>query len=239
MNARQGLLLLIVLPLASEAQVFWTEDFNNGCTQSCTAVGYTSVNGTWTQTVTGVEGADPNAWYVSCAAEGRTPGNCGGGCSSVGPTTTGASLHVGGAIGVLGDMGAVYDAGGLCGILTCPQTDRRIESPTINCVGRGDIRLHFNYVKTGAPPNDDAEVWYFDGATWAQLINPTPTNNVGCGADGRWTGYAVDLPASANNNPNVRIGFRWVNNDDGVGTDPSIAIDRVELSTPFGDGFEG
>jgi hypothetical protein len=30
-----------------------------------------------------------------------------------------------------------------------------------------------------------------------------------------------------------------VNNDDGVGTDPSIAIDRVELSTPFGDGFEG
>lgn len=30
----------------------------------------------------------------------------------------------------------------------------------------------------------------------------------------------------------MKIGFRWVNNDDGVGTDPSIAIDNVTLSVP-------
>jgi hypothetical protein len=38
------------------------------------------------------------------------------------------------------------------------------------------------------------------------------------------------LPASANNNPNVRIGFRWINNDDGDATDPSFAADDVEVT---------
>jgi len=38
------------------------------------------------------------------------------------------------------------------------------------------------------------------------------------------------LPASANNNPNVKIGFRWINNDDGDATDPSFAVDDIVLS---------
>jgi hypothetical protein len=41
----------------------------------------------------------------------------------------------------------------------------------------------------------------------------------------------VNLPASCNNNPNLKIGFVWTNNDDGVGTDPSVAINDISIST--------
>jgi PKD repeat protein len=35
---------------------------------------------------------------------------------------------------------------------------------------------------------------------------------------------------SADNNPNVKIGFNWTNNDDGIGTDPSFAVDNITLT---------
>ncbi len=55
-------------------------------------------------------------------------------------------------------------------------------------------------------------------------------------SQGRWDTLGVTLPASANNNPTVKIGFRWINNDDGVGTDPSFAVDSVSLRTPVSSG---
>ncbi|MCA6364102.1 MAG: PKD domain-containing protein [Bacteroidetes bacterium] len=226
------LLFTLLLHLAAKGQVFWSENFNNSCASGCTAIGYSSANGSWTQTVMGLEGTDPNEWYVSCAENGYVAGNCGTGCVPLTATATGASLHIGASVNWFGDIGAAYDAGGLCGILSCPQTNRRIESPAINCTGQSTITLSFTYIKQGAAPNDDAEIWYFDGATWTFLANPPATNNGPCAPQGQWTNYTVALPASANNNANVKIGFRWVNNDDGVGTDPSIAIDNMELSTP-------
>ena len=59
----------------------------------------------------------------------------------------------------------------------------------------------------------------------------TPKTTVCSSGQGQWAAYTIALPASANNNPTVKIGFRWVNNDDGVGTDPSYAIDSLSLST--------
>jgi gliding motility-associated-like protein len=224
--------LLIFSKDGKSQVVFWTEDFNNSCAANCPGVGYTSGNGTWTQTITGVEGADPNLWYVSCAENGHTNTICGTGCVAASATATLASLHIGSNPNSLGDIGAAYDAGGLCGIFTCPQTDRRIESPTINCTGRNSITLAFNYIEAGDPPNDDADIWYFDGAVWSLLTNTAATNNAGCGGQGRWTSFTIALPSSANNNPNVKIGFHWINNDDGVGTDPSFAVDDVTLSEP-------
>lgn len=212
--------------------VIWSEDFNNGCNANCPGVGYNGGNGPWTQTVTGVEGADPNMWYVSCAENGHTNNICGTGCAAASPTATLASLHVGSNPNSMGDIGAAYDAGGLCGFWTCPQTNRRIESPTINLSGQTNITLNFDYIERGSPPNDDASVWYYNGSTWALLVN-TPQTPVNCpGGQGRWTAYSIALPASANNNPNVKIGFLWVNNDDGVGTDPSFAVDNVTLTVP-------
>ncbi len=214
----------------SHAQVFWTENFNNGCTANCPATTYVGANGAWTQTILGPEGADPNTWYVSCAENGHTPTVCGSGCVAAAPTATLATLHLGSNQTSLGDIGAAYDAGGLCGFWTCPQTNRRIESPTINCTGQSTITLAFNYIENGSNPTDDASVWYFNGATWALLTN-TAITPVNCpGSQGRWTAFSAVLPASANNNPNVKIGFLWINNDDGVGTDPSFAVDDITLS---------
>lgn len=227
------LLCLLLIPFLSPAQtVFWTENFNNGCSSGCTAVGYNGGNGLWTQTILGAEGADPNLWYVSCAENGHTPTVCGSACQPASATATLATLHVGSNPNSLGDAGAAYDAGGLCGILTCPQTNRRIESPTINCAGQNTITLNFNYIENGDPPNDDASVWYFDGATWSMLSNTAQTPTNCAGGQGRWTAFSMALPASANNNPNVKIGFLWINNDDGVGTDPSFAVDEITLTVP-------
>lgn len=222
------LIAVLLLNFTTKAQVFWTETFSNACTANCAADLYIGPNGDWKQTITGTEGTDPNRWYVSCAENNQGAGNCGAGCG----TSQNPTLHVGSSPNSLGDLGATYDAGGLCGILTCPQTNRRIESPLINCSGKSNITLSFIYIETGEAPNDDASVWYSDGNTWAMLTNTTPTNNAGCNGQGRWTSFNTLLPASANNNPNVKIGFLWTNNDDGIGTDPSFAVDDIILSTP-------
>jgi hypothetical protein len=49
------------------------------------------------------------------------------------------------------------------------------------------------------------------------------------GSNGRWGSRKYNLPGSANNISNFRIRFNWTNNDDGVGTDPSVAINNVVL----------
>ena len=226
-------LLVLLAGNKVSAQTFWTENFESGSTGGLDVTGYTGPNGTWTMTITGSEGDAPNIWYVSCAENGHTSGVCGTGCAGVTSTATGATLHLGAnATGgsMVGDAGATYDAGGLCGLLWCTSTDRRAESPTINCTSKFGITLSFNYLENGDGTNDDGTVWYYDGSTWSLLVNTAKTP-VCPSTQGRWQNFSIALPASADNNPNVKIGFRWVNNDDGVGTDPSYAIDSLSLST--------
>ena len=218
-------LTLLLASFASNAQIFWVENFESGSTSGALITSY----GGWTLTVTGTEGADPNPWYVSCAENGHTNGVCGTACVAVSSTATRATLHIGSAAATFGDNGASYDAGGLCGVIACPMTDRRAESPVINCTGHTGITLSFNYIENGDGTNDDGSVYYYNGSSWALLVN-TPKTTL-CSGQGTWTHYSIALPASANNNPNVKIGFRWVNNDDGTGTDPSFAVDSVALST--------
>lgn len=123
---------------------------------------------------------------------------------------------------------------GNCGCATqeiTSLTDRRAESPTIDCSSRSSIELNFSYIETGSGTADDATVWYYNGSSWSQVHQTAKTNNSGCAGQGRWTAVTtINLPASANNNANVRIGFRWVNNADGAGADPSFAVDDVTLT---------
>ncbi len=202
---------------------FWTENFENSCASGCFASGYSGVNGAWGVTLTGpnFDVGSYNIWYVSCAENGNAAGACGTGCGSD------ESLHMGSQ--TLGDIGAAYDAGGLCGFFWCITTDQRAESPTINCTGQFGISLNFNYIENGQGSTDNATVWYFDGTTWTQIDDPPKV--VLCGVQGTWTARTIVLPASADNNPNVKIGFRWVNDDDGGGVDPSFAVDDITLST--------
>ncbi len=220
------------------AQVFWTEDFglDNNCTsQNMQVTAYTGVNGSWTQTLPTANGTSANDWDVSATEAGMGANNCGNGCLS-NSALNNRSLHIGNVstspaafiFCPTGDCGAAYDAGTGSGTVV---TDKRAESPTINCTGQNTISLNFVYMEGGQTTIDNMTVWYFDGAVWSQLVDPAKTLTC-AGGQGKWTASgAIALPASANNNPNVKIGFRWVNNDDGVGNDPSTAIDDVTLST--------
>jgi hypothetical protein len=209
------------------AQTFWTENFESGSTGGALASAYTGPNGAWTVTSTGTNGTFGNVWYVSCAENGHTNGVCGTGCAPASTTATLATLHVSAASSIGGDVGAAYNAGPLLA-----ETAFRAESPTINCTGKVGITLSFNYIENGDGTNDDATVWYYDGTAWALLVNTPKTPVTSCAPQGQWTRYTISLPASANNNASVKIGFNWVNNDDGIGSDPSFAVDSVALSAP-------
>ncbi len=214
--------LLLFFSLTAHAQIFWTENFESGSSMEVTT--YSGTNGAWTLS-TGTEGADPNMWYVSCEEAGHVAGDCGSACTA--SPGTGASLHISPNIGTYGDLRATYDGG------PAPfdvLTDRRAESPTINCAGRYNISVKFNYIENGDGANDDGLVWYYDGSAWTMLANPPKTTNCISG-QGQWATYSVSLPASANNNPNVKIGFQWVNNNDGIESDPSFAVDSLSLLT--------
>lgn len=214
------ILLLLFFPAVVFGQTFWTETFSNGCDSGCTT--YSGPNGTWTETSTGTNDAEANIWYISGAECGNVAGNCGSQCGAIDP-----SLHIS-SVYFLADEAAIYNAGGMCGTLFCVTTNMRIESPTINCSSKSNLVLSFNYIENGDGTNDDATVWYNDGSSWSQIDSLVKTP-LTCAPQGLWTAFSITLPASANNNPNVKIGFNWTNNDDGVGTDPSIAIDDIQL----------
>ena len=178
----------------------------------------------WTLNVsTGANGADNNFWTVNANEGGVLPPGCG--VANNGNNT----LHVTSVFNPTG--GAAYDAGGLCGLLFCPLTNRRAESPVFSTVGRSNLTLSFNFISLGDGLLDNASVFYNSGSGWTQLVNSIKTTTCG-GGQGQWTNFTIALPASCNNNPTVQIGFNWTNNDDGVGSDPSVAIDNILVTSP-------
>lgn len=228
-----SLSIFLLAAVAADAQVFWTEDFGTGCSQGTLASGFVSSNGTWSVTNTGTNGTLSNFWYVSATEAGMGVGNCGDGClnSSV---LNNRTLHVGSNPNLIGDVGAAYFAGP-----GGANSDVRAETPFINCTGRSNISLSFSYLMEGDAGNDFAALAYFDGSIWmhyngamwiAAFVPLALTSNSACMPQGKWTAYVVNLPLSATNNPNTKIAFRWINNNDGVGTDPSFAVDDIRFS---------
>ena len=209
---------LVLLPNSSSGQAFWTETFGTGCNSGTLANGFTSTNGIWSVTATGVNGANANLWYVSAEENGVGVGVCGSGCG------TNPTLHIGRADG---DVGATYLKDNATGD---PTTDIRVESPTIDCSNECQIQLSFEFIHNGDLELDNCTIWYFDGIDWMEIDSPKKTL-LTCAPNGLWELYAIYLPSSANNNPNVKIGFQWVNNADGLGTDPSIAIYNIQLAS--------
>ena len=224
----------------AHAQAFWVETFGNtapnACDQGTLADGFASAQGTWTVTATGPEDADANRWYISATEPGRAAGDCSTQGCYINLQYTDRTLHVGNVptspnaltLCPTGDCGAIYDAGGF---QTAVQSNTRAESPTINCSGQYGIVLYFNYFMNAEDPsgNDNLAVEFFNGASWITIANP-PRTDPQCGQGfGMWTQYAVSLGVSADNNPNVKIGFTWVNDNGGVGVNPSFAVDSIAL----------
>ncbi len=206
---------------------FWSEDFGTGCNQGQLVTAYSSLNGSWTVSSTGTNAATSNMWYVSSMERNTGEGNCGiSGCAS------NQTLHVGNQLvsGIAADQGAAYYEGldGFCGFFPCGSTSKRVESPVIDCSGQTSIEMNFLYIE-GGNTIDNATVWYYNGSAWSLLQN-TPKTSTGCAPQGTWTARTIALPASAENNPGVKIGFQWINNDDADATDPSFAVDDIVLS---------
>jgi gliding motility-associated-like protein len=219
---------------------FFTENFGTGCTQGNLANGTSTLNGAWTTTITGFNGAGANNWFISATEAGMGAGNCGDGCLGTGPDNR--TLHVANVTNgtgacffcPTGDCGAAYADGttdfGFCAGSANPTMNARAESPTIDCSGKSNLTLGFDYIFGGQPGVDFCTVEYFDGAIWSTLTIPAQTPTCG-GGQGLWTAFSITLPASADNNPNVRIGFRWQQIVDDLGADPSFAVDNIELSS--------
>ncbi|MCX6276290.1 MAG: PKD domain-containing protein [Bacteroidetes bacterium] len=227
---------LLFFTLQGYSQVFWTEDFGSGCNTGFPADGLTTANGTWTvDSTVGFNATYANDWFISAHVNNNGAGNCANDCSGGSNQT----LHVGNTgittpVVIPGDSGS-YLTGAYCGFGVCSSTSKRAVSPVIDCTGKTGITLDFLYYEGGdvADINGNATLWYFDGSTWTQ-IDPLPkTSNGGCAGTiyGTFTVYSLTLPASADNNSSVKLGFQWDNDDSGTGTDPSAAFDDIHLST--------
>jgi hypothetical protein len=248
--AIQNILAIIILLIVFNSNrvnaQFWTENFTVVNTVvGGNANGYNGANGVWTVTsLPGDSGLYANMFYISCQEAGMQINNCGAICAPVPPPPPspyiGQSLHISSDASLTGDNGALYIETG-SGNLS--NTEVRAESPTINCNNKTDIVLTFNYIENGESTNDNADVWYFDGSTWSFLFDMDktlcgdgtggPCNEMLCDGtnQGFWTASpSISLPVSADNNPNVKFGFRWINNDDGDATDPSLAITNIQLN---------
>ncbi len=222
---------MVFLPVMASAQfvTFWTEDFGSGCNSGQYADTYFGpMTGAWTITDTGPLADTPNNWFVSAEENGNAVGACGTGCGS------NRTLHLSADQTIVGtDLGAAYFEGldGFCAFFGCGGTDRRVESPVINCSGIANIILDFKYIE-GGNAIDNCTLWYFDGTTWSEIAD-MPKTPVCPNGQGEWTAFSIALPFSSNNNTNVKIGFRWINNDDGDASDPSFAVDDIELNGDF------
>ena len=212
-------LIFFFVSVSHSQNIFLTEDFNNGCFSNCLAGTYTSTNGSWTVTNIGSQGFSANTWYVSCAENGNGAGNCASGCGS------NATLH----------LGAQFDGGASYNTWNGSNTNKRVNSPNISTIGKTNITINFVYMENGDGANDDGSVFYSTdgGNTWTLLVNNSKTTTCSPGV-GKWASYSSVLPTSCENISNLKIGFLWINNADGVGINPSFAIDDVTLSTSGG-----
>lgn len=230
-----AMLPLVLFSASLKAQTFYTETFDgtacaagSGCDPSLVS---------WTEVALVAapgNGGAANKFYVSCQEMGNAAGMCGSACAS---GTGDQSLHIGNVstssaaafFCPAGDCGAAYDDTG-----AGEATNKRAESPTINCTGQSNITIAFNYMEQGTAPDDpqdDGSLWYFDGTTWSLLNALASTSVAGCAGQGKWTAFSATLPASADGNPNVKIGFVWTNDGDGNATDPSFAVDDITLTS--------
>ncbi len=203
--------------------VVYSEDFN-------------AVATTWSlNTDPTLEDSNPNVWYISCKEEGNGAGNCGSAC----PGTTGdKTLHISTDMAFGGDLGAAYVESGF----GFTGTNRRAESADINTTGFTILTLNFDEIGFGGNGQDYCELFYStnSGGTWTSLA-PTITsmccdgvgNPIACtGTDqGLWETKTFALPAACENITTLRISFVWRNVDDGIATDPSVAIDNIEITT--------
>lgn len=211
---------LIILPLFflsfSLAQnVVWQDDFETPAH--------------WTLNVTsGANGLDANVWVISDAEGGVAPGGCG--VASNGNKT----LHVGCQGAWCVGTGATYNAGdGGLGFMDAVTNKRVLFASNINTLNTQNLFLELDYIGIGQQGFDFGTVLFSidGGLTWNNLQTIAPAQTCASG-QGLWSHVSFPLPAQCTNINNLRIGFQWQNDNDGAGSDPSLAINNVKITSP-------
>ncbi|MFN8286625.1 MAG: T9SS type A sorting domain-containing protein [Chitinophagales bacterium] len=183
----------------------------------------------WTlNTSTGTNDPDHNYWAINDDESGVAPGGCGvaaNGDSTLFITSIAQTV-----------TGAAYDAGsaGFCGSipgLHCTNTSMAASSPNINTAGATNLVLQYDFIGNGQTNKDYGSSLYSlnGGSSYVSLDPLLRSVNTGCGGQGKWTQRSYNLPSTANNLSNFKIRFNWVNDDDGAGSDPSVALNNVLL----------
>jgi Secretion system C-terminal sorting domain len=237
------LILCLTISLEGMTQIVLTsETFGAGAAKGTVANGFVGDMGTWTTANTGANGGSANDWYVSGEECGNAAGTCGSACPG-----GDNSLHISAIGGLCGtpDCGAAYDETSVLN-----QTNKRAISPTVNCLNQYFIELNFNYIAAQGDDGFFVEFSLDNGATWTtftggnlvesgcccllagfctNLFDPTPCSDL-FSAQGYWTAVNLSFPIGADNNSTVKFAFHWSNDGNGIGTDPSVAIDDITVT---------
>lgn len=202
---------------------FWFEDFGTGCDIGTLVNTHTHAGSglAWTLQAGPTHANAGSAWFVSGGVHFSGIGNCGDINCGINPAGTNKTLHISTDL-LTPDNGPTYDFDSTADVMAI--------TPAINCTGQQAIEVRFQYFE-GGNADDHATLWYDNGSSVFTLLDSIDKTAVGpCGLNGQWNNYSVFLPASANNNNNIRLGFRWEANSDGVGQLPSFAVDSISLS---------
>jgi PKD repeat protein len=216
MNYRYAIAILFVaLDFFGISQsTIWQNDFENPAE--------------WTLNVsTGQNDIDANLWVISDAEGGVAAGGCG--VAGNGNKT----LHVGCQGAWCVGTGATYNAGdGGLGFISATTNKRAVIASNISTLNSQNLSVEFDYIGIGQANDDFGTVIYSTdgGTTWTNLQTITPSTTCANG-QGLWTHLSIPLPVSCENSSTLRIGFNWKNSNDGAGTDPSLAINNVKITT--------
>jgi hypothetical protein len=210
------LLTILLVHLSFYAQnIIWQDDFE--------------IPATWTlNTSIGINGMDANTWMISDAEGGVVAGNCG--VAGNGNKT----LHVGCQGAWCVGSGATYNAGdGGLGFIDATTNKRAYNSANINTMNTGNLNLSFDYIGIGQPGADYGNIVYsVDGGSNWSLLQSINAGTTCASGQGLWSTMVVLLPANCSNISTLRIGFEWHNDNDGAGSDPSLAINNVKITSP-------
>lgn len=204
------ILIFVLVHFSVNAQtVFWCETFSPGgaaCNNS--GIG-------WTLNVaSGSNSYNANDWIINSSSPNPSGAPSGGNRLHI--TCDDADAFC----SAYGGPGAVYNAGGISAIAT----NKFSYSPAISTLGYNNITLRFWYVCNGQAGIDYGQVRYSTdgGLSWIDLTTKYASTS-------SWNQVSLVLPASCENISDLRLGFKWVNNDDVTGNDPPFSVDDIEL----------
>lgn len=228
-NSMGRLITLMVFVLFSSlaSAQFWSEDFNVGfCTNTERADTASTANGDFIVSYIQASADTTHAWFISSRESFTSVGSCGASCLT-NATLIDRTLHIS-TTNSIGDSGAVYNPDSAVSVLAY--------TPAVNCFGRYDLRVEFDYLMGGDTSDKAYFVMTNDSSTspFNALQNPIFTeqlpSTIGtCASSAVWTHKVIYLPAAYSNQLSWYLGFRFDSDGNSSGSGVSLAIDNIKV----------